>query len=334
MFQGSFAAHKTTLATTWRHLRREPAVIPNDKWGWAVQGALQFKNIPTGAGDTINMQAVYTDGATRYNFQSLAPQTSRCSAAPVCRAPTRALASLLRLTVCSSNRNRQLDTSQTWGFRGAFNHNWDPFWNSALYGAYAAVNYKTTARPHLRRSRSQRSRRSPLGSHLQPGLQRRPARLHHPLDPGEEPDVLGGRHLDPLDQKYVGTITVPAGGSRLSPSRRCVRAEGSGHLEPAAPRSAQLVIPVDLTTSEEPRRETAGVFLFGPDCRDCFWTLRSSLSLTKLHGPLGQVLTERFASRMKGDALPEPRIGRPNFRQPNVTGVTIYRERTRLRTSA
>ena len=44
---------------------------PDDKWGWAVQGALQIKNIPTGAGDTLNIQAVYTDGATRYNFQSL-----------------------------------------------------------------------------------------------------------------------------------------------------------------------------------------------------------------------------------------------------------------------
>src|SRR5262249_39930082 len=44
---------------------------PDDKWGWAVQLALSIKNIPTGAGDTINIQAVYTDGATRYNFQNL-----------------------------------------------------------------------------------------------------------------------------------------------------------------------------------------------------------------------------------------------------------------------
>src|SRR5216684_632868 len=44
---------------------------PGDKWGFAVQGALSIKNIPTGPGDVVNMQAVYTDGATRYNFQSL-----------------------------------------------------------------------------------------------------------------------------------------------------------------------------------------------------------------------------------------------------------------------
>ncbi|WP_309500866.1 MULTISPECIES: porin [Bradyrhizobium] len=47
---------------------------PGDKWGFAIQGALSIKNIPTGAGDSINLQAVYTDGASRYNFQSLFPQ--------------------------------------------------------------------------------------------------------------------------------------------------------------------------------------------------------------------------------------------------------------------
>src|SRR5229473_6517273 len=47
---------------------------PDDKWGFAIQGALGIKNIPTGAGDTLNVQGVYTDGATRYNFQSLATQ--------------------------------------------------------------------------------------------------------------------------------------------------------------------------------------------------------------------------------------------------------------------
>ena len=34
-----------------------------------------------------------------------------------------------------------IDTVKTWGLRGAYNHNWDPFWNSALYGAYAQLQY-------------------------------------------------------------------------------------------------------------------------------------------------------------------------------------------------
>ncbi len=79
----------TTLPTT---ARTEPTGHPDDKWGWAVQLALSIKNIPTGAGDVINISGVYTDGATRYNFQNLAGSTLlRCSAAPA--SPTRALAS-------------------------------------------------------------------------------------------------------------------------------------------------------------------------------------------------------------------------------------------------
>lgn len=33
---------------------------------------MSIKNIPTGVGDQINLQGVYTDGASRYNLQSLA----------------------------------------------------------------------------------------------------------------------------------------------------------------------------------------------------------------------------------------------------------------------
>jgi hypothetical protein len=29
----------------------------------------------------------------------------------------------------------------TWGVRGAFNHNWNPYWSSSVFGAYASVRY-------------------------------------------------------------------------------------------------------------------------------------------------------------------------------------------------
>ena len=69
LFQASVAAHDNHVAY---YGATEPTGHPDDKWGWAGQLALSIKNIPTGAGDTINVQAVYTDGATRYNFQNLA----------------------------------------------------------------------------------------------------------------------------------------------------------------------------------------------------------------------------------------------------------------------
>jgi len=38
------------------------------------------------------------------------------------------------------------ETVKTWGFRGAYTHNWDPYWNTAIYGAYAAIMYNDTAK--------------------------------------------------------------------------------------------------------------------------------------------------------------------------------------------
>ena len=35
---------------------------------------------------------------------------------------------------------------QTWGFRGGYTHNWNPYWNSSIYGAYAAVMYNDTSK--------------------------------------------------------------------------------------------------------------------------------------------------------------------------------------------
>jgi hypothetical protein len=38
---------------------------PEDKWGGAVMAALQIKNLPTGAGDDIKIDASYAKGDTK-----------------------------------------------------------------------------------------------------------------------------------------------------------------------------------------------------------------------------------------------------------------------------
>ncbi|MGY4351474.1 hypothetical protein ACVWXM_007967 [Bradyrhizobium sp. GM7.3] len=97
LFQASVAAHDNHVAY---YGATEVTGHPDDKWGWAAQLALSIKNIPTGAGDVINIQGVYTDGATRYNFQNLAAAATRCSDLPALR--TRASASPMLPTRCTS----------------------------------------------------------------------------------------------------------------------------------------------------------------------------------------------------------------------------------------
>ncbi len=118
---------------------------PDDKWGFAVQGALSIKNIPTGAGDVINLQAVYTDGASRYNFQSLMPTsfamyggTGLAGAYQSIGLAAVADATYSGVTAATGT---QLETVKTWGFRGGYTHNWNPNWASAIYGAYGQLKY-------------------------------------------------------------------------------------------------------------------------------------------------------------------------------------------------
>jgi Porin subfamily len=123
----------------------EPTGHPDDKWGFAVQGALSIKNIPTGPGDVINMQAVYTDGATKYNFNSLMPTTyamyGGTGLAGAYQSIGIASTADAVYTGTSAATGTSLQTVKSWGFRGGYTHNWNPNWASAIYGAYGAVQY-------------------------------------------------------------------------------------------------------------------------------------------------------------------------------------------------
>jgi len=116
---------------------------PSDKWGFAVQAALSIKNIPTGPGDTLNVMAVYTDGASRYNFQSLFPTTIAMFGGSSIAYQSLGFAAIADAVFTGGNglTNSNLETVKTWGFRGGFTHNWDPYWSSSIYGAYGALQY-------------------------------------------------------------------------------------------------------------------------------------------------------------------------------------------------
>ncbi len=145
LFQASFAAHDNHAA--YNGALGELSGHPDDKWGWAAALALSIKNIPTGPGDTINVQGVYTDGATRYNIQDLASQASSIAIYGGSNLPG-AYGSVgfgtAPDTVFTAGGSQQ--AIKTWGMRGAYTHNWDPYWNTSIYGAYAAIMYNDTSK--------------------------------------------------------------------------------------------------------------------------------------------------------------------------------------------
>jgi len=126
---------------------------PDDKWGWAVQAAMSIKNIPTGPGDVINMQAIYTDGASRYNFQSLFPTTISMFGGSSTFGAYQSIGFAAVGDAVFTGGNgllpSGLETVKSWGFRGGYTHNWDPNWASAVYGGYGALQYGTLAKTTL-----------------------------------------------------------------------------------------------------------------------------------------------------------------------------------------
>jgi hypothetical protein len=143
LFQASVAAHDNHVAY---YGATEPTGHPDDKWGWAAQLALSIKNIPTGAGDVINISGVYTDGATRYNFQNLAGSSYQMFGGSGIAYQSVGFANAPDTVFVTGS---QQETVKTWGFRGAYTHNWDPYWNTAIYGAYASAQFGGGAKTFL-----------------------------------------------------------------------------------------------------------------------------------------------------------------------------------------
>ncbi|WP_319796557.1 porin [Nitrobacter sp.] len=140
LFQVSVAAHNNNPAY---YGADQTTGGPGDKWGWAGQLGLQIKNIPTGPGDTINISGVYTNGASGYNFQEL---SGPAAGATIYSGVTGVGYGFAPDSVYGPVVGDQLQLVSTWGMRGAFTHNWNPYWSSSVFGAYAAVSYTGTAK--------------------------------------------------------------------------------------------------------------------------------------------------------------------------------------------
>ena len=45
----------------------------------------------------------------------------------------------------NGGERHRLQLTTTYGFRGGYNHNWDPYWNTSVSGAWAAIRYNAVA---------------------------------------------------------------------------------------------------------------------------------------------------------------------------------------------
>jgi hypothetical protein len=123
---------------------------PESKWGGSVMAALQIKNLPTGAGDDIKMDASYAKGDTKnvISTSAASPQfamfsgTTRPGAYQSVGFGTTTDAVWLPVIAGGTG---DLKLTEAWGVRGAFNHNWDPYWSTSFFGSASWVHYNGAA---------------------------------------------------------------------------------------------------------------------------------------------------------------------------------------------
>jgi hypothetical protein len=119
---------------------------PDTKWGGAVMAALNIKNIPTGAGDTFNLDTTYAKGDTKNVISSAAGSPNFAMFGGTSRVGAYqslgfgATTDAVWLPVANGGSG-DLKLTTAYGIRGAFNHNWDPYWSSSLFGSASAVRY-------------------------------------------------------------------------------------------------------------------------------------------------------------------------------------------------
>jgi hypothetical protein len=117
---------------------------PEDKWGGAVMAALQIKNLPTGAGDDLKIDASFAKGATKAVISTSGPTPNFAMFGSSGNGAYQSVGfgnSADGLFLPGAGGTGGIILTTAWGIRGAFNHNWDPYWSTSLWGSYAQVKY-------------------------------------------------------------------------------------------------------------------------------------------------------------------------------------------------
>jgi hypothetical protein len=157
LFQLSAAAHEVNGAYNTLGAGGIPTALseisghPETKWGGSVMAALQIKNLPTGAGDDIKIDASYAKGTTKNVIATsgTSPNFAMFGDSGFGYQSVGFGATTDGVYMPGAGGTGGIALTTAWGVRGAFNHNWDPYWSSSLFGAYSAVRYDGGANDNL-----------------------------------------------------------------------------------------------------------------------------------------------------------------------------------------
>jgi hypothetical protein len=151
LFQLSAAAHEVdgsynilTVGTLAPTALSEISGHPDTKWSGSAMAALLVRNLPTGTGDDIKIDASYARGDTKNVISTglASPNFGMFGSSGIGYRSVGfgATTDAIFLPIAAGGTG-DIKLTTAYGVRGAFNHNWDPYWSTSLFGSYSAVRY-------------------------------------------------------------------------------------------------------------------------------------------------------------------------------------------------
>jgi hypothetical protein len=110
---------------------------PEDSYGFAVTGAVELKNLPTGAGDSLKFEATYAKGAAKYVFGGTNDSQGGGRYAKF-DGNSLGFGYVLDGVFGTGGSIQQ---SNAWQVNAFYEHYWNPNWRSSLFGSYSHVSY-------------------------------------------------------------------------------------------------------------------------------------------------------------------------------------------------
>jgi hypothetical protein len=125
---------------------------PGATWGYAVTGAFELKNLPTGAGDSFKAEATFAHGAAKYVWGGTIDsngggQYSRLGGSSIpgnrgSMAFGYVLDGVYSGTSAATGTSIQL--SNAWEVSAFYEHYWNPLWRTSIFGNYTEISYGAT----------------------------------------------------------------------------------------------------------------------------------------------------------------------------------------------
>ena len=110
----------------------------DDSYGFAVTGGVEFKNLPTGAGDTLKLEATYGKGAAKYVFGGT---TDIIGGGRYAKADATTIGFGYVLDGVYGANGSQVQQSEAWAVSAFYEHYWNPAWRTSVFGNYSHISY-------------------------------------------------------------------------------------------------------------------------------------------------------------------------------------------------